>query len=163
MDGTHGSSDDGREERLIVCIVSEIGPAPGVGRERLETGVKPRIRLLIADDRPQSRDGLRALLATWPEVDVVGEAADGREAVGLAEKLRPDVVLMDVRMPVMNGLEAARAIKSRWPKVRIVVLTVYADYRADALSVGADAFMVKGCPTEQLLAAIADPDAAPGG
>ena len=114
------------------------------------------MRVLIADDRPRSRDGLRALLATWPEVEVVGEAADGQEAVRLVEECRADVVLMDVRMPAMDGLEATRLIKDRWPEVKVVVLTMYATYRADALAAGADAFLVKGCPAEELLEAILD-------
>jgi DNA-binding NarL/FixJ family response regulator len=114
------------------------------------------MRVLIADDRSRSRDGLRALLATWPEIEVVGEAADGREAVRLVEECQPDVVLMDARMPVMDGLEATRLIKGRWPEVKVVVLTMYAAYRAEALAAGADAFLVKGCPAGELLEAILD-------
>ena len=129
------------------------------------------IRVLIADDAPRSRAGLRALLATvrlspaWageqdahgeacPQVEVVGEAADGQETVRLVEKHRPDVVLMDARMPVMDGLEATRTIKDKWPEVKIVVLTMYRAFRADALAAGADAFLVKGCSPEELLVAI---------
>jgi DNA-binding NarL/FixJ family response regulator len=112
------------------------------------------MQVLIADDRPRSRDGLRALLATWPEMEVAGEATDGREAVRLVEECRPNVVLMDARMPVMDGLEATRIIKDRWPEVKVVVLTMYATYRAGALAAGADAFLVKGCPAEELLEAI---------
>jgi DNA-binding NarL/FixJ family response regulator len=114
------------------------------------------MRVLIADDRSRSRDGLRALLATWPEVEVVGEAADGQEAVRLVEERQPNVVLMDVRMLAMDGLEATRLIKDRWPEVRVVTLTMYASYRADALAAGADAFLVKGCPAGELLEAILD-------
>jgi DNA-binding NarL/FixJ family response regulator len=115
-----------------------------------------RIRLLIADDAPRSRHGLRALLATWPEVEVIGEAADGREAMRLLGEYQPDVVLMDARMPVMDGLEATRLIKSKWPEIRVVVLTMYPAFRTQALAAGADAFLVKGCPPEELLEAILD-------
>lgn len=114
------------------------------------------VRVLIADEIPRSRGGLRAVLATWPEVELVGEAADGRETVRLVEECRPDVVLMDVRMPVMDGIEATRLIKSRWPEVMVVVLTMYPVHRTDALAAGADAFLVKGCSPKQLLETILD-------
>jgi CheY-like chemotaxis protein len=129
------------------------------------------IRVLIADDNIRSRHGLRALLGTarlspppapseishnqtWPQVEVVDEANDGREAVRRVTESRPDVVLMDVRMPVMDGLEATRLIKNRWPGIKIVLLTLYDAYRVEALAAGADAFLVKGCPNEELFAAI---------
>ncbi len=112
------------------------------------------IRVLIADDRLSSRDGLKALLATRLEIDIVGEAADGREPVQLVEQCRPDVVLMDIRMPVMDGLEATRMIKGRWPQVKVIILTMYPSHQADALAAGADVFLVKGCVAEDLLAAI---------
>jgi YesN/AraC family two-component response regulator len=116
--------------------------------------MKQHIRVLIADDRLTSRDGLKALLATQLGIDIVGEAADGREAVQLAEQYRPDVVLMDVRMPVMDGLEATRIIKDRWPEVKVIMLTMYPSHQAEALAAGADAFLVKGCTAEDLLAVI---------
>jgi DNA-binding NarL/FixJ family response regulator len=111
-------------------------------------------RVLIADDRPRSRSGLRAVLALRPEIEIVGEAADGREAVRLAEECRPDVVLMDARMPVMDGVEATRLIKDTWPEVKVIVLTIHTSYRADALAAGADAFLVKGRAAQELLEAI---------
>ncbi len=120
--------------------------------------MEQKIRVLIADDRLPSREGLRALAATWPKAEVVGEAGDGREAVRLVEVCCPDVVLMDVRMPAMDGLAATRIIKERWPQVRVVILTMYPVHHQEALSAGADAFVVKGCPTEELLAAIIGPD-----
>ncbi len=113
-----------------------------------------RIRVLIADDRLWARAGLRALLSTRAEVEVVGEANNGREALGLAEEQRPDVVLLDAQMPVMDGLETTRLIKARWPETRVIVLTMHAAYRSQALAEGADRFLVKGGPTTQLFEAI---------
>jgi DNA-binding NarL/FixJ family response regulator len=97
---------------------------------------------------------LKALLATWPNIEVVGAAANGEEAVQLTEKYRPDVALMDIQMPVMDGLEATCLIKSRWPQVRIVALTMYPLYQTNALNAGADAFLVKGCASSELARAI---------
>jgi DNA-binding NarL/FixJ family response regulator len=114
-----------------------------------------QVRVLIADDQPRARHSLRSLLATWPEIQVVGEAADGAEALRLVEECQPDVVLIDIRMPVMDGLAATRIIKDCWPEIRVVVLSMYPDYSAeDALAAGADAFQLKGKPAEELLAAI---------
>ena len=116
--------------------------------------MEQKIRVLIADDRRRSRDGLRALVTTRPNVEVIGEAGDGREALRLAEASQPDVVLMDVRMPGMDGLAATRLIKERWQRVRVVVMTMYPAHHREALSAGADAFLVKGCSADELLAAI---------
>ena len=113
-----------------------------------------RRRVLIVDDQRPTRQGLRALLAFMPDVEWVGEAANGHEAVNLVTELRPDVVLMDVRMPVMDGLEATRRIKSQRPEVRVIILTMYAEYQAEALAAGADVFLVKGGPSEALRDAI---------
>jgi DNA-binding NarL/FixJ family response regulator len=112
------------------------------------------MRVLIVDDRSRSRLGLRALLATQPGIEVIGEAGDGREALRLVEEGRPDAVLMDAKMPGVDGLTATRLIKERWPEVRVIVLTMYGTHRADAMAAGADAFLVKGCLTDELLAAI---------
>jgi DNA-binding NarL/FixJ family response regulator len=111
-------------------------------------------RLVIADDSPRARHGQRAVLATQPGIEVVGEAGDGKEAVRLVEKIQPDGVILDVRMPGMNGLEAARRIKDRWPEIKVIVLSMYTAYREEALANGADVFLVKGCPVDELLNAI---------
>jgi DNA-binding NarL/FixJ family response regulator len=111
-------------------------------------------RVLIADDHAGARRGLQALLSTRPNIEVVCEARDGREAVQRVEEVQPDVVLMDLHMPEWDGLEATRYIKARWPEVGVVALTVRASYRAAALSAGADAFLLKGCPSKELYAAI---------
>lgn len=110
--------------------------------------------MIVADDRSCSRDGLRALLATWPDIEVVGEAANGRDTLFLIPSCRPDVVIMDARMPVMNGLEATRVIKGGWPAIRVVILTLYVSVKADAVAAGADEFLIKGCPPHDLLAAL---------
>jgi DNA-binding NarL/FixJ family response regulator len=89
-----------------------------------------------------------------PEIVVIGEAEDGREAIRLVEECEPDVVLMDAKMPVMDGLEATRCIKEQWPEVRVVVLTIHPGYRAEALAAGADAFLIKGCSSRDLMGAI---------
>jgi DNA-binding NarL/FixJ family response regulator len=114
------------------------------------------IRVLIADDHPRSRHGLRALLATSREVKVVGEAADGQEAVQLVADCQPDVVLMDAQMPIMDGLEATRHIKNYQPGIKVLMLTMCNASRADALAAGVDGLLVKGCPIEQLWRAIFD-------
>ena len=112
------------------------------------------IRVLIADDSARTREGLRALFATWPELAVVGEAANGQEAVRLAAECRPDVVLMDLHMPVLDGLAATREIKRQRPGTTIVVLTMHATEQSAALANGADAFVMKGSGPERLLAAM---------
>jgi DNA-binding NarL/FixJ family response regulator len=112
------------------------------------------LHILIADNRRPIREGLKALLSQYPHLLVVGEAANGAEAVQFVAVRRPDVVLMDMQMPVMDGLEATRRIKSRWPQVRVIALTIYSGYRAEALRAGADSFLLKGCTADCLLNAI---------
>jgi DNA-binding NarL/FixJ family response regulator len=111
-------------------------------------------RVLVADDHARSRSALRALLATYPSTRVISEAANGCEAVRLVEECQPDVVLMDIRMPLLDGLEATRLIKGRWPEIKVIVLTVHTHCEAQVLAAGADRFLIKGCPTSDLLDAI---------
>jgi len=133
-----------------------LGPSsPGVWTG-LGVPMGQQIRVLIADDNPHARDGLRALLQAWPGIEVIGEAANGGDAVGMAGELQPAVVLMDLRMPVVDGVEATRDIKARWPQVKVVVLTIYPIRRAEALAAGADAVLLKGCSMDELLKAIVE-------
>ncbi|MCX6032526.1 MAG: response regulator transcription factor [Chloroflexi bacterium] len=114
------------------------------------------IRLMIADDHPVVRDGLRAMLASQPDFQVAGEAADGAVAVTLAAELRPDVILMDLRMPVLDGVTAIRQIRARQPAARILVLTTY-DTDADilpAIEAGATGYLLKDTPRDELFRAI---------
>jgi DNA-binding NarL/FixJ family response regulator len=112
-------------------------------------------RVLIADDQALVRAGFRKLLET-AGVDVVGEAADGRDAVDEARRLRPSIVLMDIRMPRMDGIEATRRLAADGEGVRVLILTTFGldDYVYDALRAGASGFMLKDAPPEELLAAI---------
>ena len=114
------------------------------------------IRVLLADDHAVVRSGLRALLSGEPDVQVVGEASTGREAVAKAEALRPDVAVMDISMPDMDGLEATRAIRQRGLPTQVVVLTVHADdeYLLRALDAGACGYVVKSASDTDLLQAI---------
>jgi two-component system response regulator NreC len=114
-----------------------------------------KIRILLVEDHALVRAGIRTLLEKQPEMEVIGEAADGREAIGKVQELRPDVVLMDLAMPVMCGLEATQHIKEQFPEVRILVLTMHEDdrYFFQALQAGVSGFIVKGAlPAEFLMA-----------
>lgn len=114
------------------------------------------VRVLIADDQALFREGLRTLLSTRPEVEVVGEAANGEEAVALAETLHPDVVLMDLRMPVMDGIVATARVRDRLPGVPVLVLTTFDDDASlfGALRAGAAGYLLKDVSSETLLAAV---------
>jgi NarL family two-component system response regulator LiaR len=118
--------------------------------------VTDNVRLLICDDHAIVRKGLRALLATRPGIAVVGEAADGREALEHALDLRPDVVLMDLVMPEMDGIEAIREITARWPTARILVLTSFAadDKVFPAIKAGALGYLLKDTDPDELVQAI---------
>jgi DNA-binding NarL/FixJ family response regulator len=114
------------------------------------------IRLLVADDHPVVRDGLRAMLATQPDMELVGEAATGTEAVERARGLRPDVVLMDLQMPDLDGPAAIATLREQAPEVRVLVLTTYgtdADITR-AVDAGATGYLLKDAPREQLFGAI---------
>ena len=116
--------------------------------------MEERIRVMIADDQRPTRRGLRALLTLYPEVELVGEAADGQEAVRMVRECWPDVVLMDMQMPVLDGVKATRWIKLQWPGVKIVGLTMHGIYEDEAVAAGVDAFLIKGCSAKALINAI---------
>ena len=109
------------------------------------------IKVLITDDRITSRKGLRALMLTQPDIQIIGEARDGEKAIQFIEREKPDVVLMDAFMPKLNGLQATKIIKKRWSRIRVVILTLHDDIREEALAAGADAFLVKGCSPDELI------------
>jgi DNA-binding NarL/FixJ family response regulator len=114
------------------------------------------IRVLVADDQDMVRSGFRLLLAREPDIDVVAEAADGRAAVGEAARNVPDVVLMDIRMPLLDGLEATRQIVAANPAAQILILTTFDEdaYLYEALQAGAAGFMLKDAPAADLIEAI---------
>ena len=114
------------------------------------------IRVLIADDLPSTRKGLRALLATYPEIEVIGEAVDGQVALRLVEIYHPDVVLMDVRMPVVDGVSATAQILESGVASRVLVMTTFDldEHAMGALRAGASGFLLKDTPSEDLVSAI---------
>jgi DNA-binding NarL/FixJ family response regulator len=112
------------------------------------------VRILIADDQKRTRQSLKALLSTsFPETEI-WEACTGVEALRLAEDIHPQLVVMDIRMPETDGLAATRGIKSRWPEIKVLVLTMYPGYRDEARAAGADLFVSKGESPERLLGAL---------
>ena len=114
------------------------------------------VRLLIADDHPLLREALKMTVGGAPGLEVSGEAADGREALELCRRLRPDLVLMDVRMPVMDGIAAARAIKREFPQTVVLFLTaqVDPDHLAEAIRAGAAGYVLKDAPPKELIGAV---------
>ena len=113
-----------------------------------------RIRVLIADDQPRARRSLKALLTTLPQIEQVIEAVNGSEGMRFIEESQPDLAIFDVRMPEMDGLEATRLVRARWPEIKIIILSMNEDQASDALAAGADAFFSKGEPPQRLLDAL---------
>jgi DNA-binding NarL/FixJ family response regulator len=126
---------------------------------RAYSGTMTDIRVLIVEDTERVREDLCTFLTLTGDIEIVGETGNGLEAIRLAESLRPQVVLMDLEMPVMDGYQATRQIKATYPSCRVIALTIHGGeaekYRA--LQAGADDFIVKGVPVEQLLKAIRGP------
>jgi len=115
-----------------------------------------KIRILLADDHTLLRNGIRAILEDEQDIMIVGEAADGRETVRLAGQLKPHVILMDIAMPLLNGLEATRQIKHEHPEIQVLVLTMYdhEEYFKQMLEVGASGYIIKRAAASELVEAI---------
>ena len=113
------------------------------------------IKVILADDLASTRRALKALLAFEERIVILGEASNGVEAIELVGEKKPDLVLMDVQMPVMDGLIATHEIKSNWPEVKVVIYTLFPGYQEEAYQAGADYFLIKGCsgvsPTQIIL------------
>ena len=110
-----------------------------------------RIRIVIVDDSHSFRKGMQALLEIQPDMEVIGVAPSGHRAMELVEDLQPDLVLLDAQMPGMTGVEVTQQIKNRWPRIKVILMTMYTDYRSKAIEAGADAFITKGIPPEHML------------
>ena len=114
------------------------------------------IRILIADDHGIVRQGLNSLLGNQPDMEIVGEADDGQKAIDLVRELQPDVVLMDISMPNMNGIDATRLIVREFPKVRVVALSMHSNsiFVSDMVKAGASGYLLKDCLFDELVEAV---------
>src|SRR5918997_7100077 len=128
----------------------------GARGDRSSMALGAPTRVLLADDHDVVRQGLRLVLGSQPDIEVVGEAPNGREALEEARRLRPDLVLMDVTMPVMDGLEATRRIKAEMPGVCVLMFTSHEEpeYLLEAIEAGAAGYVLKGAPVSRLIGAI---------
>jgi len=134
---------------------------PGAAKHRSMNKVSERIRVLIVDDIPQVRQELATMLKlasknTSPQIEIVGDAQNGEEAIHQSQQLCPDVILMDLEMPILNGFEATRLIKSTQQSIRVIILSIHAGPEEQKLAqaAGADAFVIKGSSHDALMNAI---------
>jgi len=116
--------------------------------------MKNAIDLMIVDDNSHARQALTVYLSQQEGVRVIAQASSGLEAVSLAERKHPDIILMDLQMPLMDGLEATRAVKKSWPEIKVIVLTLHPNFEEDAYLAGADRFLVKGCSVSEMMKTI---------
>src|SRR6266480_900804 len=151
-----GKLSGGQKQRLSIALALLGSPRVAVLDELMNPSDATPIKLLIADDHPVVRDGLSSMFARDPEFEVLGEAADGAEAVRLAQALKPDVVLMDLRMPGMDGVTAITELARRGVPVRVLVLTTYDtdSHVLPAIEAGATGYLLKDAPRDELLRAV---------
>src|SRR5699024_12282017 len=121
-----------------------------------KNGMSSMIRVLIADDQSLIREGLRMMLDLYENVMIVGEATNGQDAIEILDSKEVDLILMDIRMPIMNGVEATRIIKGKYPKVKVLILTTFVEdeYIFEGLRNGADGYLLKDISSEELVKAI---------
>lgn len=112
------------------------------------------VKVMVVEDNSRARSALAACLSLQAGLRITAEAANGLEAIGKITGSSPDIVLMDVQMPVMDGMEATRIIKRNWPQIKIIILTMYSEHRTEAFYAGADAFLVKGSSADEVISAI---------
>ena len=111
-------------------------------------------KIMVVEDSLRARSALTAYISLQVGVRITAEASNGIEAISKIKSSPPDIVIMDMQMPVMDGLEATKIIKKRWPKVKVIALTMYKNYQSEALSAGADAFLEKGCSVAELVSTV---------
>lgn len=121
-----------------------------------EAAAGKRVRVVVVDDQQLLREGIATLLQADPRIEIVGRGANGQDAIDLAGELRPDIVLVDIRMPVVDGIQAIREIKAHWPEVRVIILTsfVYDGYVVEGLMAGADGYLLKDSSPAALISGV---------
>jgi len=113
-------------------------------------------KIMVVEDNSRARSALAAYMSLQRGIRITAEASNGLEAISKIKSCPPDIVLMDMQMPVMDGVEATKIIKKHWPSVKVIALTMYSNYKSEALSAGADAFLVKGCSVAELISTVHD-------
>jgi len=113
-----------------------------------------QMNIIVVEDNSRARHALSACISLHAGIQITAEASNGLEAISKIKSRPPDIVIMDIQMPVMDGLEATKIIKKRWPRVKVIVLTMYQNYQSKALSAGVDAFLVKSCSVAELVSTI---------
>ena len=134
-------------------LIQDTAESENISSERDNAGP---IRVLLADDHTILRAGLRMMLSVQPDIEIVGEASDGRQAITEAQRLQPDVILMDITMPELNGIEATRQVKKLLPETRVLVLTMHEneEYLFQVLRAGASGYILKEAADTELISAI---------